>query len=319
MYASQTDSGTTNILGLGADANTKSITYYTNGIGNEQSDYTVKYAGTAEVDRTYYFYGTAGSNTRAGATAANKAMYASQTDSGTIAVATLGSDTNTKSITYYTNGIGSEQSDYTVKYAGTAEVDRTYYFYGTVGSNNRAGTGTINKAMYASQTDSGTTNILGLGADANTKSITYYANGVGSEQSDYTVKYAGTTEVDRTYYFYGTGASNARAGATTVNKAMYASQTDSGTTNILGLGADSNTKSITYYANGVGSEQSDYTVKYAGTAEVDRTYYFYGTSASNARAGATTVNKAMYASQTDSGTTNILGLGADANTKSITY
>src|SRR4030043_348092 len=115
--------------------------------------------------------------------------------------------------------------------------------------------------MSASQVQKTSTSITALGANADTKSITYYKNGIGDEQSDYTVKYAGTTAVDWTFYFY--GASNVRAGTASINNAMSASQVQKTSTSITALGANADTKSITYYKNGIGDEQSDYTVKYA--------------------------------------------------------
>ena len=90
------------------------------------------------------------------------------------------SNTNQKSITYYTNGVGDEQSAYTAKYAGTTVVDTTYYFYGDSSSKAKASTSTVNKAMYASQTLKLTAAISGTGLDTsntNQKSITYYTNG----------------------------------------------------------------------------------------------------------------------------------------------
>ena len=185
--------------------------------------------------------------------------------------------------------VGSEQSDYTVKYSGTDPVDYTRYFYDVSGTNTRADSTTINKKMTASVTSKGSA-ATSLTLDATTKSITYYVNGTGEEQSDYTVKYAGVTPVDYTRYFYDTGV---KASSDTVNKRMYASQTDTGAA-VATLSAVASTKSITYYENIVGNEQSNYTVKYAGTTAVDRTYYFY----SGNRASTSTTNVAMTSSQT---------------------
>jgi len=68
---------------------------------------------------------------------------------------------------------------------------------------------------------------------------------VGDEQSDYTVKCAGATPVDYTYYYY--GATKSRAGAT-VNTALVLSQTQKTRPPGGNRRPDANTKSVTYYA-----------------------------------------------------------------------
>ena len=98
--------------------------------------------------------------------------------------------------------------------------------------------------MSLSQTERSATRPTTAGtADSDTKSITFYAGTVGDEQSDYTIKYAGTQAVDWTYYYY--GANKDKAGATT-NTAMKLSQTERSATRPAAAGsADSDTKSVT--------------------------------------------------------------------------
>ena len=376
-------------------------------MGDEQSAYTAKYAGTTVVDTTYYFYGDSSSNTKAGTSTVNKAMYASQTLKLTAAISGTGldtSNTNQKSITYYTNGVGDEQSAYTAKYAGTTVVDTTYYFYGD-SSSNKQGQHLDGQQGYVRKPDTeADSRLSGTGLDTsntNQKSITYYTNGVGDEQSAYTIKYAGTTvvrhhllllrrllvrrqgqhldgqqgdvrkpdteadsrhighrpghvqhkpEVDHLLYQrrgrravglhrqvrrHHRGRHHLlllrrflvqRQGQHLDGQQGYVRKSDTEADNRhMGTGLDTsntNQKSITYYTNGVGDEQSAYTAKYAGTTVVDTTYYFYGDSSSKRKASTSTVNKAMYASQTLKLTAAISGTGLDTsntNQKSITY
>ena len=85
----------------------KSITYFVGGTGEEQSDYTIKYANASPVDYTYYYYGS--SNVRAGSALVNDAMKISQTQSDSTAPTTAGTATaKTKSITYYAGSVGEE-------------------------------------------------------------------------------------------------------------------------------------------------------------------------------------------------------------------
>ena len=119
---------------------------------------------------------------------------------------------------------------------------------------------------------------------------------LGDEQSDVTTKYAGTTPIDYTFYYYGQG--KARAGDT-VNTAMNMSQTQTSSTRPTAEAITADTKSITYYQGAVGDEQSDFTVKYANSAVVDYTAYYYDVSGIATRAnGTTTVNCRMSESHT---------------------
>jgi hypothetical protein len=153
-------------------------------------------------------------------------MSLSQTQKTLAAPVTAGTaDSNTKSVTYYQGNVNEEKSDYTVKYAGTLAIDWTYYYYGI--SNLRAISANVNDAMKLSQTQKTLTapGVAGT-ATVDTKSVTYYQGNVNEEKSDYTVKYAGTTTVDWTYYYY--GATNVRASTASANDAMRLSQTQYG-------------------------------------------------------------------------------------------
>ena len=83
-------------------------------------------------------------------------------------------------------------------------------------------------------------------ADTNTTSITYYQGVVNQEKADYTIKYAGITPIDYTFYFY--GLSKVRAISANTNDAMNLSQVEKVNTAPTTAGtADINTTSITYY------------------------------------------------------------------------
>ena len=157
MYASQTLKLTAAISGTGLDTsntNQKSITYYTNGVGDEQSAYTIKYAGTTVVDTTYYFYGNSSSKPRPAPRRQQGYVRKPDTEADT-AISGTGldtSNTNQKSITYYTNGVGDEQSAYTIKYAGTTVMQHHLLLLRRLLRQRKASTSTVNKAMYASQT-----------------------------------------------------------------------------------------------------------------------------------------------------------------------
>ncbi|MDP3790150.1 MAG: hypothetical protein Q8R48_07105, partial [Candidatus Omnitrophota bacterium] len=188
----------------------------------------------------------------------------------------------------------------TIKYTGGTEIDRTYYFYGSVAPSSRAGMGTINKALYASQVQIGTIDKTVLGADANTKSITYYANLIpGEEIANYSYNYqigVGTVKTTAFYYY---NNRNVRAPSAGVNDAMTTSTTYKGQ-----LASEDYTKlqSITYYDTrfGKGDEKADCSINYKpGGIEVrNTTYYYYGSNISPVRAINAGVNDRLIKTET---------------------
>ncbi|MDP3789770.1 MAG: interleukin-like EMT inducer domain-containing protein, partial [Candidatus Omnitrophota bacterium] len=359
--------------------NTKSITYYKNSVGEEQQDYTVRYSDGLYVDTTYYYYGTSSDNATPSSTTVNKPMYVSRTMKGSIPYSNIpffdvesgGSGDSWRS-RFYTNneeipgtafnggaginivrvnssGFFQEKlyfqtwnsqtaiNDFTT-YLNNFKADGAYagdYLLMSV-SGGTLGAGMVYTNMYTALEALGSTLIRNPNGSAswafitqkqtdgtgynfinesfvlsgrggtiitsakNTKSITYYKNSVGEEQQDYTVRYSNGVKVDYTYYFYD-ATLKARAGTTTVNKALYATQTDKSGKSLTTLGArSSTTKSITYYAGNTSEEIADYTYGYLvnGTSIRSATIYYYGETT---RASAASPTAAMTKAETHMG------------------
>src|SRR3989344_5511803 len=107
MTSSRTENGSVIVatFATAVSGTTKSVTYYQGGPGEEQSDYTYKYAASSIADTTTYFY--PGNSGECPATTPMTSSRKGKVSSIAPTVSTAVSGT-TKSVTYYQGGPGEE-------------------------------------------------------------------------------------------------------------------------------------------------------------------------------------------------------------------
>ncbi|MFC1480418.1 hypothetical protein ACFL5Y_03110, partial [Candidatus Omnitrophota bacterium] len=237
-----------------------SETFYQGKVGEEKTDYTIKYKSNGdETSITIYWYESADALVRAKDAAVKDAMKKSTTytadsisedeydENGNLLEGEDGlvDDPTIVSETFYEGNVGEEKSDYTIKYTADGEnASITIYEYegGLGGTLQRANEATAEDAMKKSTTytaDSiadgeydGDGNLLegqdGLINDPTIVSETFYVGIVGEEKSDYTLKYNSEGEkTSITIYEYegGPGGTLRRAKDATPEDAMKKSTT----------------------------------------------------------------------------------------------
>jgi uncharacterized protein (DUF2164 family) len=311
----QQDTHKTTVIGLIADANRKSSTFFDIhlGKGDEIADYTYNYAGDGVTVRTvgvFYYEG----GVRASAASIEDCLIQQDTHK-TTDIAFI-ADANRKSSTFFDIhlGKGDEIADYTYNYAGDGVTVRTvgvFYYEGSV----RASLASTEDCLI--QQDTHKTTAIGLIADANRKSSTFFDIhlGKGDEIADYTYNYAGDGTTVRTvgvFYYEG----NVRASLASTEDCLI--QQDTHKTTAIGLTTDANRKSSTFFDIhlGKGDEIADYIYNYAGDGVTVRTvgvFYYEG----NVRASAASAEDCLIRQDTHKTTT--IGLIANANRKSSTF